>query len=253
VSPWKLGHIEGWSKTLEKLPTNARAARFQEVGTRRRASIDVPSFEHIPLTSAAPQALTILDVERLVERHQIGVWRYLRSLGCEPTLADDLTQETFLAVLERPFHDFNPQATAGYLRRVAHNHFITHLRRTRKVVPLEEIQGLAETWTRIAAQDDGEEWLEALRACFARLPPRSQLALIMRFRDQASREQIAQALGITQCGAKNLMQRAKLQLARWVREQVDGPAAGQPEASPREKGPALSRKVPTFAPQIRFT
>ena len=39
----------------------------------------------------------------LVRQHQAGVWRYLRFLGCDRPLADDLTQETFLAVLETPF------------------------------------------------------------------------------------------------------------------------------------------------------
>ena len=46
-----------------------------------------------------------LDVARLVREHQAGVWRYLRVLGCPATEAEDLTQETFLAVLTRPFHD----------------------------------------------------------------------------------------------------------------------------------------------------
>jgi RNA polymerase sigma-70 factor (ECF subfamily) len=38
------------------------------------------------------------------------------------------------------------------------------------------------------------------------------MALDMRFRDRSSRSEIAVALGITEHGAKNLMQRAKQQL-----------------------------------------
>ena len=34
--------------------------------------------------------------EDLIRRHQSGVWRYLRFLGCPPELADDLTQEAKL-------------------------------------------------------------------------------------------------------------------------------------------------------------
>lgn len=38
------------------------------------------------------------DMAGLVRAHQAGVWRYLRFLGCHPDEADDLTQETFLAL-----------------------------------------------------------------------------------------------------------------------------------------------------------
>ncbi|HCK71704.1 MAG TPA: sigma-70 family RNA polymerase sigma factor, partial [Planctomycetaceae bacterium] len=31
----------------------------------------------------------------MITQHQSGVWRYLRVIGCEATLADDITQETF--------------------------------------------------------------------------------------------------------------------------------------------------------------
>src|SRR5947209_1257818 len=56
------------------------------------------------------------DPVRLIETYQAGVWRYLRAMGCEASLADDLTQETFLAILQRPFNDINPAATNAYLR-----------------------------------------------------------------------------------------------------------------------------------------
>ncbi len=59
------------------------------------------------------------------------------------------------------------------------------------------------------AEDDGEEMLAALRECWQGIAPRAQLALQMRFRDQASRSDIASALELSPDGAKNLMQRAK--------------------------------------------
>lgn len=58
---------------------------------------------------------TGFDPERLIEAHQAGIWRYLRALGCDASQAEDLTQETFLAVLQKPFQDYNPAATAAYL------------------------------------------------------------------------------------------------------------------------------------------
>jgi RNA polymerase sigma-70 factor (ECF subfamily) len=46
------------------------------------------------------------------------------------------------------------------------------------------------------------------------------MALRMRFRDHESREHIALALGITEHGAKNLMQRAKSQLRKCIEGKV---------------------------------
>src|SRR5437867_2915957 len=71
------------------------------------------------------------DVARLVRDHQAGLWRYLRVLGCTASQAEDLTQETFLAVLQKPFQEFSTRATAAYLRQVARNLFISSRRRAK--------------------------------------------------------------------------------------------------------------------------
>jgi len=159
-----------------------------------------------------PPTSTGFDPVRLIERHQAGVWRYLRVLGCDPSQADDLTQETFLAVLQKPFDDYNPAATASYLRKVAHNLFMTDRRRAGRVVAVENIEEVDAMWSRWAGHDNGQALLEALRACLEQLTERARWALNMRFHDRCSRAEIAGALQITEDGAKNLMQRAKKQL-----------------------------------------
>jgi RNA polymerase sigma-70 factor, ECF subfamily len=152
------------------------------------------------------------DPIRLIETHQAGVWRYLRVLGCDASLADDLTQETFVRVLERPFEEINDAATSAYLRRTAHNLFVTLKRKEGKVAEIERIETLAGEWSRWAERDNGEELLLALRQCLAALTDRARMALEMRFGEQQTRAAIAAALEITEHGAKNLMQRAKQQL-----------------------------------------
>jgi len=177
----------------------------------------------------APQSPTAtFDPARLVNDHQAGLWRYLRALGCDPSHADDLTQETFLAVFQKPFHDFNPSATAAYLRKVAYNLFITHHRRSGRVVAMENLEEIDTTWSRWVGEDNGEEMLLALKACLEQLTDRARLALEMRFRDKASRETIATALAIGEHGAKNLMQRAKHQLRQCIESKVAGNQAKLP-------------------------
>ncbi len=162
------------------------------------------------------------DAAHLVVEHQAGVWRYLRALGADPLLAEDLTQETFLAVLRRPFEQYHPAATAAYLRKVARNLFITHQRRANPTVQLADLEFIDNQWVHWAASDDGDEALAALRSCWPNISPRAQQALEMRFRDRASRTAIAAALQLSPDGAKNLMQRAKKALRECIDRKLLG-------------------------------
>jgi RNA polymerase sigma-70 factor (ECF subfamily) len=162
-----------------------------------------------------------LTPEELIGAYQAGIWRYLRALGCNPAEADDLTQDTFVSVLKKPFEQFNPSATAGYLRRVAYNRFISVRRRERRVVLTEQIQEVDQSWNGLVSDGHGELLLDTLRTCLEHLPKRARWALEMRFRDQLTRAEIAAALEITEDGAKNLMQRAKKQLRECVEGKIE--------------------------------
>lgn len=157
-----------------------------------------------------------VDLVSLVTRYQTGVWRYLRALGCDASLADDLTQDTFLEVMRRPFTQYNERATAAYLRRVAHNFFISRRRRDGRMTITEHAEELEAAWMRWAGFDNGDRAIDALNACFERLTDRAKLALRLRFAEDSSRQSIAENLGITEHGAKNLMQRAKTMLKECV-------------------------------------
>jgi RNA polymerase sigma-70 factor (ECF subfamily) len=169
-----------------------------------------------------PDPSVELDAETLVNRHQRGVWRYLRMLGCDDATADDLTQETFLRVLRRDdFVQHNDSATAGYLRRTAYNLLVSRHRKYGRVQTIGEPELLDESWDRWAGKDlSGDAAVEALEHCFDKLTERAQIALRMRFDSSASRVEIGEALGITDHGARNLMQRAKQQLRNCVEEKL---------------------------------
>jgi RNA polymerase sigma-70 factor (ECF subfamily) len=171
------------------------------------------------LTDSSDSPDVALDAETLIAEHQAGVWRYLRAIGCDPSLADDLTQETFVAVLKRPFQHFSHSSTASYLRRVAFHLLVTLRRRQERVTVTDDMETLDRDWARWAGSDaSGNELMDALADCFSRLTERAQKSLRMRFSDNATREKIAHTLGITEHGAKNLMQRAKLQLRQCLEE-----------------------------------
>lgn len=164
--------------------------------------------------STGSSARSGFDAARLIMEHQAGVWRYLRLLGCSANEAEDLTQETFLAVLEKPFHDYDRHATAGYLRQVARNLLVSARRRTHRGLPMSStvLNDLDMAWSRWASRDNGEELLAALQKCLETLAAKARQALDLRYRERATRAGIAAALGISEDGAKNMLQRAKQHL-----------------------------------------
>ena len=163
-----------------------------------------------------------IEPAQLIQEHQTGVWRYLRILGCEPNEADDLTQETFLAVLRKPFEYYGKAAAASYLRKVAYHRFISARRRTGKEVVTDELEMIDESWTEwVSSRSDGSnDVLEKLEVCLSQLSERARWALEMRFRDKLPRTDIADHLEITEHGAKNLMQRAKKKLRECIESKL---------------------------------
>jgi RNA polymerase sigma-70 factor (ECF subfamily) len=173
------------------------------------------------LTDSSNSSEAAWDAESLIAEHQSGVWRYLRAIGCDASLADDLTQETFVAVLMRPFENFSHASTASYLRRVAFHLLLEYKRKFGSTGLTDQAEILDRYWTRWAGSDvSGDRVLDALGECFQRLTARAQKSLKMRFEERASREQIAADLQISQNGVKNLQQRAKAQLRQCLEEKL---------------------------------
>ncbi|MBI1248583.1 sigma-70 family RNA polymerase sigma factor [bacterium] len=156
-----------------------------------------------------------VDVTQLVATHQLSVWRYLRSWGCSPQEAEDLTQETFLKVLEKPFEQLTEAATRAYLRTVARNLLIDRRRKEGRQTNIQAVENIDQFWVATDSQKP-EQLLEFLTECLDGLTERARMALRMRFEDHKSRTEIAEALDIGEHGAKNLMQRAKQQLRECI-------------------------------------
>jgi len=161
-----------------------------------------------------PPVCVELDLAAIVRAHQTQLFRYLRFLGCERALAEDLVQETFLALLERPFEERGPAATAAYLRRVARNLYLMWLRRRSRYPAFEDLDAADRVWERYARDDGGEGYLEALRECLAHLKARARHALVLRFQAGKSRAEIGEALGLSEDGTKSILRRAR----RFLRE-----------------------------------
>jgi len=182
---------------------------------------------------------TNFNLEHIVRRHQSQVWWYLRLLGADPATADDVTQDTFVAVMRRPFDDYEPRATAAYLRTVAKRTYFALLKqqkRSPEVVSadfsdqawaacLEDNSSFEALWQHlthgeVTEADAFNRKLQALKSCLGVLAPKAREALRLRYEERESRERTAQLLGMTSNGVKSLLQRSRAALRDCIERKI---------------------------------
>ena len=162
----------------------------------------------------------------LVRTHQAGVWRYLRFLGCDRTEADDLTQETFLTVIKTPFEHRSSRETAAYLRKVARNRLLAVRRKQKRVSAMGDLDydlDQAEAvWAEMAGDNGLGDYLAALEDCLqAAVTPKAREAIDLKYREDASRDEIADQLKMAADGVKTLLRRARSSLRDCVERKLN--------------------------------
>jgi RNA polymerase sigma-70 factor (ECF subfamily) len=169
----------------------------------------------------AESSVTSVDLASLVQRHQAGVWRYLRFLGADTAEADDLTQETFLAVARGDFVERDDRQTIGYLRVVARNQLLALRRKQNREVSTVQLEA-ADSVFSAAAGPDGSltRYLDALRDCLEQLEGRSRQAIDLHYGEHAGREAIAAQLAMQAEGVKTLLRRTRQVLRECVERKL---------------------------------
>lgn len=151
--------------------------------------------------------------------NQVGLWRYLRFLGCPDHEVEDLLQETFVAVWRTSFQLRSAGEARAYLRTVARNVFLTACRKAKRAPTVRQLDEADHTWNEVA-RGDGDRYIQALRQCVGLLDDRSRRALQLRYEDGCSRAQMAAALRIGVEGVKTLLRRVRNRLEACVRSRV---------------------------------
>jgi len=163
-----------------------------------------------------------LDLAGLLHRHQATVWRYLRFLGAERAEADDLVQETFLAVARAEFCQRDQHQTAGYIRTVARRQLLVLRRKQNRqisTVALDAADGVWAAATRVDGSLAG--YLDALRECVEQLKERARRVVDLHYREGASREAIAAQLDMKPAGVKTLLRRTRELLRECVERKAN--------------------------------
>jgi RNA polymerase sigma-70 factor (ECF subfamily) len=179
-----------------------------------------PSEKTASLPLAAAQR--VLEWETLYERHHRDVLALCRRITGDPVLAEDLTQETFIRILQRPPR-FLTEDPWPWVARVAHNICVDELRsRGRPVVPLsaaltareDEDDDLELADHRLATdvtfhEVEQLELRRRLRSALSTLTPRQRRVVLLRLVAGWSCEDVARAEGTKVKTVKNVTWQAR--------------------------------------------
>jgi RNA polymerase sigma-70 factor (ECF subfamily) len=155
--------------------------------------MQTPSDENLLLAIQRGERAAVAP---LVERHHSALIGYLyRMTGGDRALAEDLTQEAFLRLINTVQQYSYPRPVKPYLYQIATNLVRDHFKSasTRRAAPLSDSQP-ADEWvehsvlTGIAAHDAA--------AALADLPPVQREAVLLRYFQDLSLNEIAELLGI---------------------------------------------------------
>ena len=150
-----------------------------------------------------------VNLESLIEAHQADVWRYLRYLGASAADADDLTQETFLAVGRSKFEERSPAQTAGYLRTVARNQLLMARRRQGREVSTVELEAAESVWAERVGPAGLDGYLDALGDCAETLEGRARQVIHLFYHERRGRSEIAECMEMKPDGVKTLLRRTR--------------------------------------------
>ena len=184
-------------------------------------------------TRGAPLDPPPLDLGRLVRDRQAEVWRYLRYLGADAVESDDLTQETFLALARADFVEQSAAQTAGYLRTVARRQLLMLRRKQKRRGELVDLDTAETVWADAMWRDrtHSDQWddhVDAARGCAEKLEGRARQAIDLTYSKNASREVIAESLGMTADGVKTLLRRTRQKLRECIEAALRQSAAPEP-------------------------
>jgi RNA polymerase sigma-70 factor, ECF subfamily len=153
--------------------------------------------------------------EALFRQYQGDVYRWIVRMVRDPAAAEDLTVDTFWRV-HRAHVRFDPQGNFGaWLRRIATNVALDHLRRARPTVALLEdlpAEGKPDT---VLQQQVRTQILRA----FAGLPPRLRIVLQLGLIEDQAYLEIAESLGISLAAVKLRMFRGVRMLRKKLEQQ----------------------------------
>jgi RNA polymerase sigma-70 factor, ECF subfamily len=155
----------------------------------------------------------------LVETYQKPVYNLCYRMLGESEAAEDAAQETFLKAYQNLTRYDRERSFATWLLSIAAHHCIDKLRRRHfnSVSIDEDEEGQTDIPDRSAPDPESEtmkhQQRERLQSCLQSLDPTDRAAVVMRYWQDCSEVEIAQALKLTVPAVKSRLHRARRALA----------------------------------------
>jgi RNA polymerase sigma-70 factor (ECF subfamily) len=158
----------------------------------------------------------------LIERHHHRVYGYLRRLGADASLAEDLTQECYARAWQRIDSLREAASLRSWLLTIARNELLQHARgrapEPASLEAAEDVPGLRPSPedAAAAAQRDGR-----LHHAVGRLEPALREAIVLHYFQDLSLREVGAVLGLPAGTAKSRINRALERLRALLREGGD--------------------------------
>ena len=164
--------------------------------------------------------------ESLARRFYVGVYNYLRWITRDVSLAEDLTQETFMQIWQHPPETQGDGALKAWVYRIARNQYLQHRRRAGLQTVAFEDCAEAEMADRTIPDPqlslERERQSQAVRRAVEKLPDHYREVIVLHNLEHLSVAQIAAILQIPKGTVKSRRAAALSRLRRLLHQQEVG-------------------------------
>ncbi len=175
----------------------------------------------------------------LYDRYAARIYRFVRSRIHDDGLAEDVTADVFMSAL-RNIKSYRDQGRpfSCWLYRIAANAVASHYRSQRPQLYLDDVIDLAAPQTDPVDEVVARERVRAVWQAVDRLPPQQRAAMILKFSDDLTMEDIGAVLGKSSAAAKLLIYRAVQRLRAELASPVE-----EISLAPRGEGARITQPV----------
>jgi len=186
---------------------------------------------------------TLEDPEVWVDRYGDYLYRFALSRTKDPSVAEDLVQETLLAALQARASFKGRSTPKSWLAGILKHKIVDHFRKSKREQPTDDAILQRENIDRLFEENgawkmapnkwevnptklyEQKEFMDIFYKCLAKLPERLSNAFILREIDGLDTKEICKVLNITATNSWVILYRARMALRKcleinWVHEGV---------------------------------
>lgn len=153
----------------------------------------------------------------LVRRRQVWIRNLMRRCCGDITLADDLAQQVFIQAWRTVHHLRQPKKFGAWLKRVAINVWLQHVRKNDPLKGADEYDGNGP------AQHDAAAVAMDLDRALAALPDHVRLCIVLSYHERMTHGQIAEFTGLPMGTVKSHIRRGTQRLQQLLSAYSDTP------------------------------